>query len=293
MDTKGHKNGHQGTQKWTSRDTKTFDCVPWLLYDFIKLKNHIEESGNVHDIVRYNNGLNTVALRKFTPVEMNLFWAVCSKMKRKGTETVEFDFDTFKELSKYDRREKDRFYNDLKDMFDKMKNLNFYFEDESYYEQLLLFQRFAIDKDRERVIIQASERFEFILNSIGSNFTRFELDNLTILDSSYVKELYRQLMQFRNNKTKSGYWVVTVKDFRELLDVPESYRMSHIDSRIFKKAKKELLEPKGDRPPIFSKLSVEKIKAKKGNEIQRFIIRFEEYRDTKSVPMIDWLETED
>lgn len=247
----------------------------------------------MYDVVRYNNGLNTVPLRRFTPVEMDLFWAVCSKMKRQGTQTVEFDFDVFKELSKYDRREKDRFYNDLKNMFDKMKNLNFYYEDESYYEQLLLFQRFAIDKDEEKVIIQASEKFEFILNSIGSNFTRFELDNLTVLDSSYVKELYRQLMQYRNKETKGGYWAVTVEDFRELLDIPDSYRMSHIDSRIFNKSKKELLEPKGNRPPIFSKYSVEKIKAKKGNKIQRFVIRFEEYQDPNAVPIDNWLKEVD
>lgn len=246
----------------------------------------------MNDVVRYNNGLNTVALRKFTPIEMNLFWSVCSKMKRQGTQTVELNFQTFKELSKYDRREKDRFYNDLKNMFDKMKNLNYSFENENYYEQMMLFQRFAINKDEEKVIIQASERFEFILNSISSNFTRFELENLTVIDSSYVKELYRQLMQFRNNKTMRGYWAVTVDNFRELLDVPKSYRMSHIDSRIFKKAKEELLESKDNKDPIFSKLSVEKIKAKKGNKIQRFIIYFEEYRDPNPVSMINWLENE-
>jgi len=243
----------------------------------------------MYDVVRYNNGLNTVPLRKFTPVEMDLFWAVCSKMKRKGTQTVEFDFEVFKELSKYDRREKDRFYSDLKNMFEKLKTLNFYYEDESYYEQLLLFQRFVIDKDEEKVIIQASERFEFILNSIGTNFTRFELDNMTTIDSSYVKELYRRLMQYRDNTTKKGYWAVTVDDFREALDVPDSYRMSHIDSRIFKKAEKELLQPKGDKPPIFDEFSVQKIKAKKGNKIQRFVIRFKEYEDPNAVPMINWL----
>lgn len=244
----------------------------------------------MNDVVRYDNGLNTVALRSFSPVEMNLFWSVCSKMKRKGTQTVEFDFDVFKELSKYNRREKDRFYNDLKSMFEKMKNLNFYFENESYYEQLMLFQRFAIDKDSEKIIIQASEKFEFILNSIGTNFTRFELENLTILDSSYTKELYRQLMQYRDKITQSGYWAVTVDDFRKLLDIPDSYRMSHIDSRIFKKAEEEFLSSKENRLPIFSKFTVEKIKAKKGNRIQRFIIRFEEYRSPDAVPMVNWLE---
>lgn len=112
---------------------------------------------------------------------------------------------------------------------------------------------------------------------------------MTKLDSSYVKELYRRLMQFRNNSTKQGYWAVTVDDFREALDVPDSYRMSDIDKRIFNKAKEELLEPKGDNDPIFDELSVEKIKAKKGNKIQRFVIHFKEYEDPNAVPMVNWL----
>jgi len=243
-----------------------------------------------YDVVRYNNGLNTVPLRKFTPVEMDIFWAVCSKMKRKGTEELTFEFEDFEKLTKYDRREKDSFYIALKRTWEKMKQLNYSYEDDGYYEDFVLFQRFAIDKDNEKIIIQASERFEFILNSLEVGFTRFELDNLTEIDSSYVKELYRYLMQYRNKDTKSGYWAVTVDDFREALDVPDSYRMSHIDSRIFNRAKKELLEPKGDNNPIFDELSFEKIKAKKGNKIQRFVIRFKEYSDPNPVPMINLFE---
>ena len=275
MDTKGHV---------------FFDLLHFVCSCFIILKILNARGLKMNEVVRYDNGLNTVALRSFTPIEMNLFWSVCAKMKRRGTQTVEFDFDVFKKLSQYDRREKDRFYNDLKSMFEKMNRLNFYFENESYYEQLMLFQRFAIDKDREKVIVQASEKFEFILNSIGTNFTRFELENLTVLNSTYVKELYRQLMQFRDIKTRSGYWAVTVEDFRKLLDIPDSYRMSHIDSRIFKKAEEEFLNPKDNRSPIFSNFTIEKIKAKKGNRIQRFVIRFKEYRDPMAVPMVNWLE---
>lgn len=246
-----------------------------------------------YDVVRYNNGLNTVPLRKFTPVEMDIFWAVCSKMKRKGTEELTFEFEDFEKLTKYDRREKDSFYIALKRTWEKMKQLNYSYEDDGYYEDFVLFQRFAIDKDNEKIIIQASERFEFILNSLEVGFTRFELDNLTEIDSSYVKELYRYLMQYRNKDTKSGYWAVTVDDFREALDVPDSYRMSHIDSRIFNKAKKELLEPKGGNNPIFDELSFEKIKAKKGNKIQRFVIRFKEYEDPNPVPMINLMTGEE
>lgn len=242
-----------------------------------------------NDIVRYNNGLNTVPLRNFTPVEMDIFWAVCSKMKRKGTQEMTFDFSVFKEIAKYDRREKESFYNALKSTWNKMKKLNYQYEDDSYFEELLLFQRFAIDKDKEQVIIQASERFEFILNSIGTNFTRFELEIMTNLSSSYTKEIYRQLMAHRDLKTRSGAWFVKVEDFKKVLNVPKSYRMSHIDERIFNKAKKEFTAPDEDGNKIFELFKVEKVKARSGNKISSFRIYFSEPEKIK-VPLHNWLE---
>ena len=107
--------------------------------------------------------------------------------ERKGTEPVEFDFEVFKELSNYERTSMNDFYLALKSVGSKLGSLSYKFEDESYYEQLWLFQRFAIDKENKKIIIQANERFEFILNSIGTNFTRFELENVTKLTSGYSK----------------------------------------------------------------------------------------------------------
>ena len=40
-------------------------------------------------------------------------------------------------------------------------------------------------------------------------------------------------------------------------------------------------------------LSIEKIKAKKGNKIQRFVIRFKEYEDPNPVPMINFMTGEE
>lgn len=244
-----------------------------------------------NDVVRYNNGLNTVPLRQFTPIEMDIFWSICSKMKRKGTQELVFGFDIFEELANYDRREKDAFHTALKSTWSKMKSLSYKFEDESYFEELILFQRFAIDKDNEKVIIQASEKFEFILNSIGTDFTRFELDIMTKLSSSYTKELYRQLTSHRNRNTKKGAWFVKVDDFKKLLSVPESYRMSDIDRQIFKTAEREFTIPDEQNNIIFCSFKVEKIKARKGNKIQSFRIYFEEPK-INVVPLNNWLDKE-
>lgn len=242
-----------------------------------------------NDIVRYNNGFNTVPLRRFTPVEMDIFWSVCSKMKRKGTQEITFDFEVFQELSNYKRDSSESFYTALKSFSDKLGTLTYKFEDADEFEQLWLFQRFYINKKQATVTIQASERFEFILNSIGSNFTRFELENITRLSSGYTKEIYRQLMSHRELKTRRGAWFVKVDDFRSILNIPKSYQMTNIDKRIFEVAKREFTTPDEDGNAIFSSFKVEKIKAKKGNKISSFRIYFAEPEKIR-VPLHNWLE---
>jgi Initiator Replication protein. len=37
-----------------------------------------------NEIVKYDPELNTTPLRKFTPVEMNLFFSIVSRMRDKG-----------------------------------------------------------------------------------------------------------------------------------------------------------------------------------------------------------------
>ncbi|MEG7996213.1 replication initiation protein [Enterococcus faecium] len=238
-------------------------------------------------VVRYNNGFNTVPLRKFSPVEMDLFWSICSKMKRKGTDELTFDFESFKSIANYDRREKESFYFALKSTWEKMKSLSYKFEDSTYFEDLVLFQRFVIDKENEKVILQASNRFEFILNNISKNFTRFELETMTKLSSTYTKELYRQLMAHKDLSDGTGAWYVKVDDFRKVLSIPDSYRMSDIDRQIFNTAKKEFTLVQENGRPIFEYFRVEKVKAKKGNRISSFKIYFKEHR--LNISMHNWV----
>lgn len=242
-----------------------------------------------NNVVRYNNGLNGVALRTFSPVDMDLFWSICSKMKRKNTNQEVFSFDEIREISKYSQRGTEIFSADIIRMADRLGGLAFYFEDEHTWERLNLFQRFLVDKDKEILTVKVNEQFEFILNSIGTNFTRFELENMTKLTSSYSKELYRQLMAHVDKKSRKGAWFIRVEDFKDRLAVPNSYRMTDIDRQIFKMAHKEFTTPDENGIQIFSSFKVEKVKARKGNKIQSFKIYFEEPKNFK-VPLDNWLE---
>ena len=242
-----------------------------------------------YEVVRYHNGLNEYGLRGFSPTEMDLFWAVCSKMKNKGTQEMTFEFSFFKTL--VDSKVKgEQFYRPLKTLADKLGRLSYIYEDESIFDMIMLFQRFTVDKDGKTVTIQVSSRFEYVLNQIGDNFTRFELENMIRLKSSYTKELYRHLMQFKNKDTRSGVWHIRMDDFREKLDVPKTYSMSHIDTRILGKAREELCQPdKETGNPILADLHWEKEKEKGSNKIQRIHIYFKEYKPA-GVSLHNWLE---
>ena len=78
-----------------------------------------------------------------------------------------------------------------------------------------------------------------------------ELKEFISLKSSYVKEFYRRMKQFKS----TGKWNISLEDFKRIMDVPVNYRMCDIDVWVLKPIQKEL----GDK----FKLKVKKIYSKK------------------------------
>ena len=118
----------------------------------------------------------------------------------------------------------------------------------------VLFQTFKIDGYNETLNVMVHPQFEYVFNKIGMEFTQFELDEFIHIQSTYAKSTYRLLKQYRT----TGWWKVTLEDFRLLLDVPKSYRVSDIDKRILK----PILEQLGgeDDVAIFKNLKITKNK---------------------------------
>ncbi|WP_145435183.1 replication initiation protein, partial [Staphylococcus hominis] len=84
--------------------------------------------------------------------------------------------------------------------------------------------------------ISTSPNLKHILNSITNNFTKFELQEMTHLKSTYAKNMFRILKQFKH----SGYVKIGIDDFKTRLDVPNSYQMNDITKRVLKPIIKEL-----------------------------------------------------
>jgi len=87
-------------------------------------------------------------------------------------------------------------------------------------------------------MISLNEDFRFLLNDFNKEWTRFELEEFVNLKSSYVKEFYRRMKQFR----KTGFWRCSIDEFRYLMDIPENYKITNIDTRVLKPIMRELGE---------------------------------------------------
>lgn len=234
----------------------------------------------MNEVVKYHNNMNSVAFRKFTSNEMDLFFAICSKMKEQEANTVRFEFSQLRRLSNYKPTSIKRFTDDLNKTYTKMLNLTYGTQTETRIQRFVLFTDFDLNITDQYVDITVNTKLEYFLNELTSNFTRFELEEFTKLNSSYAKTMYRLLKQYKS----TGFYTVSIEEFRRILDIPQSYRMSEINKWVLSPIKKELC-------PLFNRFEIEKIK-KKGNKISQLNFNFSEKDSKKNleVPLHNWLD---
>ena len=217
------------------------------------------------EVVRYNNDLNNKTyLKNFNALELNFFMAICSKLKKQGTDEVIFTFSELKKKIQYDTSHNtDNFINKLRSTNRKILNSICEIETKDYIDQFVLFPTFRISKKNGTLTVRINQDYAYLLNDF-SNFTEFGLANFIKLSSKYVKLLYKELMQFKS----TGKLFLTIEDFRKKLDIPDSYSFSKIRDRIlvpsfkdfsfiFKKFKVVVLYNNGDEVEINENENIE------------------------------------
>lgn len=210
----------------------------------------------VKETVVYKNDLNLVPLRNFTPVEIDLFFVMCNKLKEQGTRKILIEFKELKHLSNYYTRSLDRFTQDLTAVYDKMLNLTYSRKSEHSFEKFVLFTSYKVNTHEQYLELAINPDLMYILNSITGEFTKFEIAELSKLKSSYSKNMFRLLKQYKH----TGILKLDIDDFKERLDIPESYKMNDINKRVIKPIQNEL-------SPLFHDFKIDKIKAKKSRKI--------------------------
>lgn len=210
-------------------------------------------------IVKFRNDFNSVALKNFTVNELNLLMAISSKVLNSGKNKVQFTFLELKKLIKLNKNyTNDEFAEEIINVNRKLLMLNFQLSNENNdIIQFALFNTFITSKVNKTLTVSVNSPFEFLLNDLTANFTKFELEEFVAIRNIYAKECYRRLKQFRS----TGYWKVSIEDFREILNIPESYRMCHINDKILRPIEKQL-------GSYFGNLIIAKVKSNEtGNPI--------------------------
>lgn len=255
------------------------------------------------EIVKYHNNMNEVQFGILNASEMNIFFALCAKVKDNDKEEVRLPFETIRELGKYSATSNLRFKEDMDKTNEKIMELKFKIKSSDGKRRIMFvpFPTFDADEETQVLTVTVNKQLSYILND-PDWFTRFELSEFTDLKGVYAKNLYRLLKQFRS----TGFYKVNIDKFREILDIPKSYSMTNIDKRVLEPAFKELEQ-------IFPQLEVNKIKGGRGNKVKSLEFKFSReiipkqvkqiettppkkktnsYKSGKTEPVPDWAENQ-
>lgn len=227
-----------------------------------------------NEIVKFSNQFNNQALRRFNAIHLDLLMAIASRVRDKGTSEVCFTFDDLRKLihDKYNLTNT-AFAKKIIETNERLIMLHFMFRDGSKTIQFPLFTEFETDERAATLKVKVNEKFAFLLNDLTSEFTRFELEQFAELKSSYAKECFRRLKQYR----QTGVWNVSLEDFRRLLDVPKSYTTTNFN--------KFVLQPIIDELEPLVHLKVKKVYQKKGSGRGRSsLVGFEFHFDKEFTP---------
>lgn len=209
-----------------------------------------------NEVVKYHNDLNTVPMRNWSSEEMNFFFSILSKMRDKGTETVEFTGDELKELAEYTDWNLPRFIKTMDKLGEHIASIRYKERTSNSFKIMNLFSLFQVDWNDDmndlKVKVAVTENYSYIVNKLQVEFTSYELAEFTQIRSTYAKGMYRLLKQWRT----VGKKYFSIDEFKQLLDMPEYYAPSHIDKNVLKHVKEELSN-------YFKELKIKKVKSNK------------------------------
>lgn len=216
----------------------------------------------MQEMTQYHNSLNAIPMRLWSEEEQNFFFGIITQARDKGTDLLKFSKKDLQEFADYKNKNSKDFRNTMKKLSDKLENLRYREETSNSYASMVLFQRFyatwSEDLSDMSLEIRVSEDFEYILNRLQAEFTKFELKQFTNIRSTYAKTMYRILKQWRTIGKKE----FSKKELFDFLEVPKStQRATNFNERVLKPIQKEL-------GPYFLGLKIVPIKTKtRGNPV--------------------------
>lgn len=241
--------------------------------DYISERN--ESAVHNKQIVLYDNVVNSVALKNFNAIDLDLLMAILSKLKNESNAEITVSFSELKNLVNYKQKKKSIGIA-FDSMYDKLLDLKAKIRLENKIIGFVLFEKYEIDFEKKEITVIVQKDALPLFNDLTSKFTSFELRKLVNLKSVYAKSMFRILNQFKY----TGFFKVGKMELLELLGAPQSYakKSENIRAKILKPILNELRHD-------FKDLKITEVRSRaQGRPIVGYEFRFQpvELKKTKS-----------
>jgi plasmid replication initiation protein len=186
---------------------------------------------------------------KLNPLSLKFITTLIAGLKRSDSvnEVYQFKIKDFQELAKLKRKD---LYWAVKEALKELLEKPLYIpkgKDENDNSFLMLnWVASAEYKEGEGLIeFEISNKLRPYLLEAQKKFLKYKLENILPLKSSYSIRIYEILKdKFNENKryNKKCEFILSVKELREILQIPQSYIYGMFKKRILEKSKQELSE---------------------------------------------------
>ncbi len=186
--------------------------------------------------VVYSNYMSQLYLGDLTKAELDIFMAICAKVKNKDTQQVVLAIPELRNLVKDTTGSNRTFAEYLYTLNKKLiKMSGEYKTGDGCIVVFNIFSTFIIDTRADILRVSVNPDYTFLLNNLTRDFTKFELEEFVNLRSKFSKNLYRMLRQYRGTQM----YVASVDKLRFDLGAGNNYTDKMLAYRVVAESVKE------------------------------------------------------
>ena len=218
--------------------------------DFIAME---EEKKEIREVAKYSNDFNSVPLKDFSLVQKKILMTLIWLIKETDGSDITIDYERFIYLTQAKPKSLEDGIRLIRQTFRKILSLSITeIETETSYEEFILFTARKVDKQNGEITVRVNPDYFSLIKNFANEYTKFPLQIGNSFSKQYTIDIYKFLRQFAD----TGFWVVTVENFKRYLAIPDSYGATKIRDKIINPALEELKE-------FYPNLRLEEVKAKR------------------------------
>lgn len=212
-----------------------------------------EEKNEIREVAKYSNDFNAVPLKDFSLVQKKILMTLIWLIKETDGSNITIDYDRFISLAQSKPRSLEEGIRLIRQTFRKILSLSITeIETETSYEEFMLFTARKVDKKNGEITVRVNPDYFSLIKDFANEYTKFPLQIGNSFSKQYTIDIYKFLRQFAD----TGFWVVTVENFKRYLAIPDSYGATKIREKIINPALEELKK-------YYPNLRLEEVKAKR------------------------------